>query len=322
MEPSLDDIALFVEVAKRKNFSRAAESMEMPVSTLSRRISELERRLGVRLLNRSTRKIELTEAGGVYFERCQSVVAEARIAHEQLLEVAQQPKGRLRISMPVSFSLSFMPVIFRDFCEKYPDIECDIDLSTHEVDLLADSFDLVLRFGAQPDSGVISRRIANMAMGLYASAGYLADHGSPAMPADLPRHQCLRTHGSRSSSTWVLKSGPRTEEVAVSGRLSINNMGMLQRLAVQGVGIAPLPIRCPSEADGGELLQRVLPDWELRPLPFVALFPSRLMPAKVRVFIEFLQERLASLPARGRFELRELAVQGAAAGRDGYAELA
>ena len=316
MEPSLDDIALFVEVAKRKNFSRAAESMDMPVSTLSRRISELERRLGVRLLNRSTRKIELTEAGGVYFERCQNVVAEARIAHEQLLEVAQQPKGRLRISMPVSFSLSFMPVIFRDFCEKYPDIECDIDLNTHEVDLLADAFDLVLRFGAQPDSGVISRRIADMAMGLYASSEYLASHGSPVLPAELPRHQCLRTHGNRRSSIWVLTSGKQTEEVTVSGRLSINNMGMLQRLAVQGVGIAPLPIYCPSEADGGELLQRVLPDWQLRPMPLMALFPSRLMPAKVRVFIEFLQERLASLPAREHFVPRELA-HGVGARLDG-----
>ncbi|MBV6305336.1 LysR family transcriptional regulator [Candidimonas humi] len=313
MDPSLDDIALFVEVARRKNFSRAAEALDMPVSTLSRRISELERRLGVRLLNRSTRKIELTEAGGVYFERCQHVVAEARIAHEQLLEVAQQPKGRLRISMPVSFSLSFMPVIFRDFCEKYPDIECDIDLSAHAVDLLADAFDLVLRFGLQPDSGVISRRIANMSMGLYASADYLASHGRPAVPTDLLRHQCLRTRGSRASSIWVMKSGNRTEEVTVSGRLSINNMGMLQRLAAQGVGIVPLPIYSPSEADVGEPLQRVLPDWELQPMPLMALFPSRLMPAKVRVFIEFLQERLASLPAREHLVPRELA-HGAVAG--------
>lgn len=305
MGPSLDDIALFVEVAKRKNFSRAAEAMEMPVSTLSRRISELERRLGVRLLNRSTRKIELTEAGGVYFERCLNVVAEARVAHEQLLEVAQHPKGRLRISMPVSFSLSFMPVILRNFCEKYPDIDCEIDLSTHAIDLLADAYDLVIRFGSQPDSGVISRRIANVSMGLYASSGYLARNGKPAVPADLLRHECLRTRTSRNSSIWTLKSGARTEEITVSGRLSINNMGMLQRLAAQGMGIAPLPIYCPGEASHSEILQRVLPEWELRPMPLMALFPSRLMPAKVRVFIEFLQEQLASLPAREHLVPRE-----------------
>ena len=184
MDTSLDDIALFVEVAKRKSFSRAADALEMPVSTLSRRINELERVIAVRLLNRSTRKIELTEAGSVYFERCQHIVAEARIAHEQLLEVAQQPKGRLRISMPTSFSVSFMPAILRGFCELYPDIECEIDLGISPIDLLADSFDIVFRFGAQPDSGVISRRISNVAVCLYASSFYLARHGTPAVPAD------------------------------------------------------------------------------------------------------------------------------------------
>jgi DNA-binding transcriptional LysR family regulator len=307
MEPSLDDIVLFVEVARRKNFSRAAESMDMPVSTLSRRISELERRLGVRLLNRSTRKIELTEAGAVYFERCQNVVAEARIAHEQLLEVTQQPKGRLRISMPVSFSLSLMPGIFRDFCEKYPDIDCEIDLSVSPIDLLSDDFDVVLRFGSQPDSGVISRRIVSMPMGLYASADYLERHGRPAMPADLSRHQCLRTSSGHRGSTWVMKSGSHSEEVTVSGRLAINNMGMLQRLAGQGVGIAPLSVYCPVEAGVvGEPLLRVLPEWELQPMPLMALFPSRMMPLKARVFIEFLQEKLSNCPARGYLVPREL----------------
>ncbi|GAB2889929.1 LysR family transcriptional regulator [Paralcaligenes sp. KSB-10] len=304
MDTSLDDIALFVEVAKRKSFSRAAEALEMPVSTLSRRINELERIIAVRLLNRSTRKIELTEAGSVYFERCQHIVAEARIAHEQLLEVAQQPKGRLRISMPTSFSVSFMPAILRGFCELYPDIECEIDLGISPIDLLADSFDIVFRFGAQPDSGVISRRISNVAVCLYASSAYLARHGTPAVPADLAQHQCLRSSAGREGSTWVLTSGSKVEEVTVSGRLAINNIGMLQRMTTQGMGIAPLPNHCSVATDLAERLQRVLPEWEFKPIPLMALFPSRMMPVKVRAFIEYLQARLAELPSQEKRPLK------------------
>lgn len=306
MATSLNDIALFVEVAKRKNFSRAAEALDMPVSTLSRRISELERQIAVRLLKRSTRKMELTEAGSVYFERCQHIVAEARIAHEQLLEVAQQPKGRLHISMPASFSLIFMPTILRDFCEQYPDIECQLDLGINPIDLLADSFDIVIRFGSQPDSGVISRQIANMPVCLYASSAYLARHGVPLLPNDLSGHQCLRSGADKESSTWVLTSGAKIEKVSVSGRLAINNIVMLQRMALQGMGIAPLPNHCSVNTDLAERLQRVLPEWEFKPIPLLALFPSRMMPAKVRVFIEFLQARLAVLQVREKRPLKAI----------------
>ncbi|MEO6985204.1 MAG: LysR family transcriptional regulator [Paralcaligenes sp.] len=295
MATSLNDIALFVEVAKRKNFSRAAEALDMPVSTLSRRISELERQIGVRLLKRSTRKMELTEAGSVYFERCQHIVAEARIAHEQLLEVAQLPKGRLHISMPASFSLIFMPIILRDFCEQYPDIECQLDLGINPIDLLADSFDIVIRFGSQPDSGVISRLITNVPICLYASSGYLARYGAPLLPNDLPGHQCLRAGVGKEDSTWVLTSGSKIEKVPVAGRLAINNIVMLQRMALQGLGIAPLPTHWSVNMGMAERLQRVLPEWEFKPIPLLALFPSRMVPAKVRVFIEFLQTRLAAV---------------------------
>jgi DNA-binding transcriptional LysR family regulator len=298
MDTSLDDIALFVEVARRKNFSRAAESSGVPVSTLSRRISELERNIGVKLFRRSTRKVDLTEAGGVYFERCEKIVAEARIAHEQLLEVAQQPKGRLRVSMPTSLAVMYMPEIIREFGETYPDIDCEIDLSIHPVDLLADPFDLVIRFGHQPDSSVISRQIASASLGLYASADYLAKNGTPAIPADLVHHQCLRSSATKEDSTWVLKRGTDTERVTVSGRLVLNNVIMLQRMAMQGVGIVPMSCIYATCASKDKELVRVLPEWELTPIPLLALFPSRLMPAKTRVFLDFLQARLPAAKAQ------------------------
>lgn len=295
MDTSLDDIALFVEVARRKNFSRASESSGIPVSTLSRRINQLERRIGVKLFNRSTRKVELTEAGGVYFERCRKIVDEARIAHEQLVDGAQQPKGRLRVSLPSSFAVLLLAGMLREFCTLYPDIECEFDLGIHPVDLLADPFDLVLRFGRQPDSGVVSRQLESMRLGLYASPGYIARHGMPETPSDLVDHQCLRASSAREDTFWELHSGDRVETVETSGRIMANNAGMLHRLCLQGMGIVPLSCRLSRVSDGAEPLVRVLPEWEFRPMPLLALFPSRLMPAKTRVFIEFLQARLSEL---------------------------
>ncbi len=292
MGPSLDNIALFVEVAKTRSFSRAALSLNMPASTLSRRISELERYIDVRLLKRSTRRVELTEAGSVYFERCQHVVAEARVAHEELAEATQQPKGRLRISMPSSFAYMYMPEILRDFAFQYPEIECEYDLGIHSIDLLAESFDVVIRFGKQPDSGVVSRQLGTTDLRLYASAEYLARHGAPAQPSDLLRHECLRATRSKEDTIWELWSGSKVEKIAVRGRVAVNNVAMLSRMATLGMGIVPLSQARSLHADAAESLLPVLPEWQFSPKPLLALFPSRLMPAKTRVFIEFLSARL------------------------------
>lgn len=292
MGPLLNDIALFVEVAKSRSFTRAAEALNMPVSTLSRRIRELEREIGVPLLKRSTRKVEISEAGGVYFERCQSIVAEAQIAHEQLLEMSQQPKGHLRVSMPSSFSMVFMPAILKEFGQQYPDIECEIDLSIRPIDLLADPFDLILRFGRQPDSSVIARQIATLPLGLFATPAYLAKHGIPRTPADLTRHQCLRSSTSKEDSVWELHRAGQVEKISVAGRLTLNNVGMSHRMALKSVGIVPLSTKEFDEGMTHEGLQRVLPDWQFSPVPLLALFPSRLMSAKTRVFLDFIQARL------------------------------
>ncbi|MFF7395083.1 LysR family transcriptional regulator [Achromobacter sp. NPDC008082] len=294
MDIQLNDIALFVEVAKRKNFSHAAEALNIPTSTLSRRVSELERSVGMRLLNRSTRKIDLTEAGAIYFERCRHIVEEARIAHDQLLDMAVQPKGRLRISLPTSLAQLFLPAVISEFREQHPDIECDFDLSMRPIDPISNPFDLILRFGQQPDSSLISRKIVLMAHQLYASPDYLARHGEPRVPADLTHHECLRPTMREESSFWMLHSGDKVERVQVSGRLSANNVGMLGRLASQGLGITPLLVFDAMErAIKQSGLVRVLPDWSLTPLPLFALLPSRMLPAKTKAFLDFIQPRLS-----------------------------
>jgi DNA-binding transcriptional LysR family regulator len=293
MDVQLNDIALYVEVAKRKNFSRAAQALDIPTSTLSRRVSELERGIGMRLLNRSTRRIDLTEAGKIYYERCRHLVDEARVAHEQLASLSGQPKGKLRISISTSLAQLFLPAVMGAFARKYPDIECDFDLSARAIDPISNPFDVALRFGAQPDSNLIARRLVLMPNQLYASPEYLAANGVPQAPQDLAHHQCLRQTRSKAPSVWTLHSGNTVERVEVSGQMSASHAGVLGRLASSGMGITSLPVfdamRRAIEQSG---LVRVLPEWHLSPIPLYALLPTRNPPAKTTAFLDFIEPHL------------------------------
>ena len=293
MKPSLDDIALFTEVARARSFTRAADSLNMPASTLSRRISALERQTGATLLKRSTRRIDLTEAGAVYFERCRHIIDEARMAHEELIDLTRQPKGRLRISLPSSLALTHLPLIIRDFSLQYPDIHCEYILGIQPVDLLADPFDLVIRFGVPNTPGVVAHRLGVARPGLFASQKYLDQHGTPMRPADLARHECLRASGSKEDSVWVLSSGTRVERIAVSGRMAFNSIAMAGYMARLDMGIAVQPLHVATDFFCSTPLVRILGDWEYGPIPLFALFHSRRMPAKTRVFIDFLSAQLA-----------------------------
>ncbi|OZI29491.1 LysR family transcriptional regulator [Bordetella genomosp. 7] len=308
MDIQLNDIALFVEVAKRKNFSHTAEALDMPASTLSRRVTELEHGIGLKLLNRSTRRIELTPAGQAYFERCLPLVEQARVAHDQLVAMAAQPRGRLRVSMPSSLAQFFLPEVLHDFRVQHPDIECDFDLSMRNIDPLDNPYDVVLRFGPQPDSSLVARHIVQVQRRLFASRQYLERYGTPRVPADLAHHECLRATMDDAYSHWELHSGATTETVAVSGRLAANNISVLAHLANQGLGIAPLHLKVSDgsgEPVGGKDLVQVLPGWRLAPVSLFALLPSRTPPARARAFLDFIEPRLATcaMPAGDEGEL-------------------
>lgn len=158
----LNDMALFVEVVKARGFRHAAEAVGMPNSTVSRRISGLEKAIGLRLLHRTTRKIELTEAGQIYFERCKRIVDEARLAHEQLGEMLAQPSGVLRASLPVDFANIYLAPLIAEFARRYPGISFDFDLTPRLVDLVSEPFDVAIRMGQPPDSNLIARQLANL----------------------------------------------------------------------------------------------------------------------------------------------------------------
>lgn len=288
----LNDMALFVEVVKAKSFRGAGDATGVPNSTLSRRISALEKSIGLRLLHRTTRRIELTEAGQVYYERCRRIVDEARIAHEQLGDMLVQPSGVLRASLPVDFATIYMAPLIVEFSRLYPGITFELDISPRNVDLVSDPFDVAIRMGEQPSSALLARQLARLTPCLYASPGYLEKAGEPQDPADLQQHECL---GFLNARPWVLHKEEASAQVTTGRRFCVNSVGMYRSLAVLDQGIALLAEGVVVDDIAEGRLRRVLPDWHGSPIPVYALTETRLLPAKTQRFIEFLQQRLSAL---------------------------
>ena len=286
----LNDMALFVEVVKARSFRGAAETLGMPNSTLSRRISLLEKAIGLRLLNRTTRRIELTEAGQVYFERSKRIVDEARLAHEQLGEMLAQPSGLLRVSLPVDFANTYLAPLIVEFAQQHPGITFEFDLTPRRVDLVSEPFDLAIRMGESEPSHMIARPLARLSANLYASPRYLEINGEPKQPSDLTRHQCLCMMKAKN---WTLHKGTQTTEVDIGGRFRLNSVGMIRRLATLDMGIAFMPEEIVADEIADGRLRRILPQWQGPPGTIYAITETRLLPAKTQRFIEFLRERLS-----------------------------
>ncbi|MFS8047544.1 LysR family transcriptional regulator [Rhizobium sp. BR 314] len=288
----LNDMALFVEVVKTRSFRRAAEALGMPNSTLSRRIGLLEEGIGLRLLNRTTRKIELTEAGQIYFERCSRVVEDARIAYEELGTMVAQPKGTLRVSSPVDFTSTYIAPLLPEFADLYPGISFDLDLTPRNVDLIGEPFDLAIRMRAPENPGLISRVIARVHAQFYAAPSYLDENGFPEHPRELERHQCL---SMPTMPTWSARSGTELVSPTVQGRFRVNSVSMIRQLAILGMGVAFVPERIVAEDLKSGRLRRILPQWQGEAQAIHAVTETRLVPAKTHYFIEFLKEKLREI---------------------------
>jgi DNA-binding transcriptional LysR family regulator len=284
----LNDMALFVEVAKARGFRRAADAVGMPTSTLSRRIALLEQSVGLRLFTRTTRRIELTEAGLLYFDRCKRIIDEARIAHEELGTMLAQPTGILRVSAPPDLASIWLASVLKDFVARYPGITFDLDLTPRNVDLITEPFDLAIRMANPGPSHLVSRVIGRVTPRLYAAPSYLAAQGEPTDPAQLEQHQCLTM---KMVPSWELHSGPVAVSVRVGSRFKANNVAILRQLAVHGLGIVNLPERAVVQDLATGTLTNVLPAWQGAPMSIHAVTETKLLPAKTQRFIEFLKER-------------------------------
>ena len=284
---------VFVAVAKGSSFRQAGDLLGMPSSTVSRRIAELEREVGLRLFHRTTRRVDLTEAGKTYFDNCQRIVQEAELAHLELASLHAKPSGLIRASMPVDFSVMYLSKVLSEFGALYPDIEFALDLNPGQSNLLTDGVDLAIRLGPPRDNQLIARQMATMQTGLYAAPAYLARNGNPHQPQDLLAHQCLRMR----AAPWLLTrvADGHTESVAVHGRVMANNFGMLRNMALAGEGIMLNGEKLFQSDSDRQQLVRVLPEWEMPSVPVYVVTATRLLPAKVRVFIDFLMAKMNSI---------------------------
>ena len=287
-----NDLLIFARVADAGSFSRAAEQLGLPKSTVSRRLTLLENQLGERLLLRTTRRLSLTEFGQQLLEHARQVAAEVD-AVKALSEYRQaQPSGRLRVSMPSDIANLLLSDMLAAFIALHPAVSLELDLSPRRVDLLGENFDLAIRIGDLPDDTLLTaRRIAQFPVGLYAAPSYLAEHGDPTTPADLMQHSTLRLLGRNGEAVnWTLKNGETHWEGAPPCRATANAPELLIKLASAGAGITAVPdyFALPGVRRGE--LRPVLPAWRPPSPAAWAVFPGRrLMPAKTRAFIDMLE---------------------------------
>jgi DNA-binding transcriptional LysR family regulator len=292
------DLLIFARVAELGSFSRAADRLGLPKSTVSRRLAALEQRVGERLLLRTTRRQTLTEFGLQMLEHARQVAFEVDAAAALSAHRQSVPGGRLRVSMPSDFANLLLTESLAAFVAMHPAISLELDLSPRRVDLLGEGFDLAVRVGDLPDDTLLAaRRLAVFPAGLYAAPDYLAEHGVPGHPEQLAQHDAVRQlQANGEPAGWTLVQGDQRWQGVPPGRASANSPELLIRLACAGVGIVAVPdyFALPDVRRG--LLRRVLPDWCPPSHTAWAVFPGRkLMPAKTRVFIDMLQASLGGV---------------------------
>lgn len=286
------DLLLFARIVEYGSFSMAADRLQLPKSTVSRRLSLLEAHLGERLLQRTTRRLVLTEFGTSLLEHARKVVEETEAAGALAQHRQQAPSGLLRVSMPGDFANYAMDRVLARFMETYPAISLELDLSPRRVDLVAENFDLAIRMGNLPDdSSLAARPVAISRMALYASPSYTALHGLPEHPDDLFRHSLLSLPRMQNGLTrWTLLRGKTTWARDLPVKMMANSPELLVRMASTGIGIAASTELFARGFLKGGALVRILPDWAMPTVTGWAVFPGRrLMPAKTRVFLDMLE---------------------------------
>jgi len=295
-----NDLLIFASVAELGSFSRAAERLGWPKSTVSRRLAALEQQLGEKVLLRTTRRQTLTEFGLQLLEHARQVASEVQAVSALREHRQATPSGRLRVSMPSDLATLLLADMLAAFTALHPKIQLELDLSPRRVDLLGEGFDVAVRMGELPDDALlVARKLTVFSFGLYAAPAYLAEHGEPAHPDELAQHEAIRLlRGNGEPAPWTLLQDEQRWHGLPPGRASANAPELLIRLACAASGIAAVPdyFAAPEVRRGA--LRRVLPGWCLPSVTAWAVFPERkLMPVKSRVFIDMLQTALAQVSA-------------------------
>ncbi|OZI71478.1 LysR family transcriptional regulator [Bordetella genomosp. 12] len=280
----------FAKVVELGSFAGAADRAGIARSVVTRQIAFLEEKYGVRLLNRSTRKLSLTDAGRAFYERVRPLLNELAELDLALQAQGSQPTGRLRVAAPVSFGALHLGPAIADYLQTYPQVVIDLDLNDRVVDLVEDGYDVAVRIGPLTDSSLVARPLAPQPLYVCAAPAYLARHGTPQQPEDLRLHRCLHYSYASGGNDWTFEQDGRTTVVRINPAMRANNGDVLRTAALAGHGIIQQPEFLVGEDLRAGRLVAVLPDYERPPITMMAVYPHRrLLSPKVRSFVEHLE---------------------------------
>ena len=286
---SLDDVLIFVKVAQFESVSKAARSLGMPISTVSRRLAVLESTLGASLLGRTTRRMTLTPQGREYFNQCREHLVAIQEAEQVLTQAQRKPEGALRLSVPVILSQDSFLDFLSSFAKQHPRIKVDLFITNLFLDLVAENLDLAIRFSELQDSSAVATKLGTCVRYVVATREYMKGRKSPSEPAELESHDCVLMNAKHNEADWDLVSGRRKVRVHVSGPMASRDCLSVSGLVFRGHGVGLLPSTyCEAALARGDLV-RLLPKWSSPPIPVFAVYPSRkFLPPRVSAFLDAL----------------------------------
>ncbi|MDP4795355.1 MAG: LysR substrate-binding domain-containing protein [Rhodospirillales bacterium] len=293
----LEGMTVFAAVVEAESFTGAARSLRNSKAAVSTQIQKLEDRLGVRLLNRTTRRLSLTDEGRAFYDHCRRILDEAREAADALDSLNTVPRGLLRVNAPMSFGILHLGSAIADFMQSYPEIEIDLVLNDRQIDVVEDGFDLAIRIARLPDSSLIARRLAPCRILVAASPSYWDRRGRPGHPSELKDHDALIYDYLSEPDTWTFNGPDGRISVNVQGRIRANNGEVLLQAAKQGLGVCLTPTFFCSDEVKNCSLETVLSEFEDHSVSIYAVYPHRRhLSPRVRAFVDFLAERFGDTP--------------------------
>ncbi len=292
----LDSMHIYLRVAELGSFAAVARQLDVARSVITRQVAALEAHLGVKLIARSTRSLMLTSAGSAYLERCREILNLVEAAEAGLADERQEPRGLIRLSVPLSFGLRHLSPLLMDFNVTYPDVVTEIDFTDRRVKLVDEGLDLAIRITRRLDPLDVARRIGSSRLQAIASPDYLRRHGEPKHPRELAEHECL-IYLPAQHEGWPFLVNGATELFPVRGRMRANNGDALLDAAMRGLGITAQPTFISAAAVEAGWVRPILTDYPMPELGIYALLPgNRYVPQRVRVLVDYLAERIGSRP--------------------------
>lgn len=292
MQIDLNEIGVFIEVVRSGSFNQAARKLNMPNSTVSHKITSLEKRLGTTLLRRTTRKLNITAAGETYYRKCLAGLNEIEAAEVDLSALKNEPQGLLRVTAPVELGQSILPHLISEYISLYPQVSVDLLLTERRIDLLGEGFDLAIRAGELKDSSLVAKKIGSSFFAVYASTQYIKTHSAIRTPRDLQNHSCI-AFAPLGSEQWKLTGPKGVSTITIKKNIITNDLSTIKKLALESCGVALLPAHLCRHEVSELKLQRLLPDWRTQLSPIHFVYPQqKFVTPKLSRFMSFAFERM------------------------------